>query len=44
MSVFTGRLRKIKDRIGFVCLVNNVARGAAGSSIANAEYFLETYV
>jgi aspartate-semialdehyde dehydrogenase len=43
MQVFTGRLRKEKDRIGFTLLVNNLVKGAAGGSIANAELFLDTY-
>ncbi|MCP5104875.1 MAG: aspartate-semialdehyde dehydrogenase [bacterium] len=43
MQVFTGRLRKEKERIGFTLLVNNLVKGAAGGSIANAELFLERY-
>ncbi len=43
MQVFTGRLRKVGDRIGFTLLVNNLVKGAAGGSIANAELFLDTY-
>ncbi len=42
MTVFTGRLRKKGDRIGFVLLVNNIVKGAAGGSIANAELFVKT--
>ena len=42
MQVFTGRLRKEKDKIGFTLLVNNLVKGAAGGSIANAELFLDT--
>ncbi len=41
MTVFTGRLRKKGNRIGFVLLVNNIVKGAAGGSIANAELFLK---
>jgi len=43
MQVFTGRLRKEKDKIGFTLLVNNLVKGAAGGSIANAELFLDTF-
>jgi aspartate-semialdehyde dehydrogenase len=43
MQVFTGRLRKEKDKLGFTLLVNNLVKGAAGGSIANAELFLRTY-
>jgi aspartate-semialdehyde dehydrogenase len=43
MQVFTGRLRKEKDKIGFTLLVNNLVKGAAGGSIANAELFLDAY-
>ncbi len=41
MAVFTGGLKKQGNRIGFILLVNNIVRGAAGGSIANAELFLE---
>ena len=41
MPVWIGRLRVEGDRIGFVLLVNNIVRGAAGGSIANAEAFVE---
>ncbi len=41
MQVFTGRLRKEGDKIGFTLLVNNLVKGAAGGSIANAELFTE---
>ena len=41
MSVFTGRLRKKGNRIGFVLLVNNIVKGAAGGSVTNAELFLD---
>lgn len=40
MQVFTGRLRKEEDKIGFTLLVNNLVKGAAGGSIANAEFFI----
>ncbi len=43
MQVFTGRLRKEKDKIGFSLLVNNLVKGAAGGSIANAELFINEY-
>lgn len=43
MPVFTGRLRKINGMYGFVLLVNNLVRGAAGGSIENAELFLDRY-
>ncbi|MDQ1354147.1 MAG: aspartate-semialdehyde dehydrogenase [Acidobacteriota bacterium] len=43
MQVFTGRLRKEKERVGFSLLVNNLVKGAAGGAIANAELFLHTY-
>jgi len=40
MPVFTGRLRERGGRIGFVLLVNNIIKGAAGGSVLNAELFL----
>lgn len=43
MQVFTGRLRKEKNKIGFSLLVNNLVKGAAGGSIANAELFVNEY-
>lgn len=43
MQVFTGRLRKTNDKIGFTLLVNNLVKGAAGGSVQNAELFLNTY-
>jgi aspartate-semialdehyde dehydrogenase len=43
MQVFTGRLKRVNNRIGFTLLVNNLVRGAAGGSIQNAELFLDTY-
>jgi aspartate-semialdehyde dehydrogenase len=44
MQVFTGRLRKQGDKIGFALLVNNLVKGAAGGSIANAELFVNKYL
>jgi len=43
MTVFTGRVKKLNNRIGFILLVNNIIRGAAGGSILNAETFLSLY-
>lgn len=43
MTVYTGRLRKENGKIGFVLLVNNIIRGAAGGSVQNAELFIEKY-
>ena len=43
MQVYTGNLRKRGSRIGFNLLVNNLIRGGAGGSIANAELFYELY-
>ena len=43
MVVYTGRLKKVNNKIGFVCLVNNIVKGAAGGSIQNAETFLKKY-
>lgn len=43
MQVFTGRLRKENQKIGFSLLVNNLVKGAAGGSIANAELFIDKY-
>ncbi|MCK5879919.1 MAG: aspartate-semialdehyde dehydrogenase [Holophagae bacterium] len=40
MTVFTGGLKKQGNRIGFTLLVNNIVKGAAGGSIANAELFV----
>lgn len=39
MQVFTGGLRIKGEKIGFNLFVNNVIRGGAGGSIANAELF-----
>lgn len=38
MSVTIGRIRKKYNRISFFLLVNNLVRGAAGTSVLNAEY------
>jgi aspartate-semialdehyde dehydrogenase len=43
MTVYTGRARKYEDKIGFVLLVNNIIRGAAGGSIQNAELFYKKH-
>ncbi len=43
MPVWIGGLQAREGRIGFVLLVNNVIRGAAGGSIANAEAFVSIY-
>jgi aspartate-semialdehyde dehydrogenase len=43
MPVWIGRLQVKANRIGFVLLVNNIVRGAAGGSIANAETFVTLY-
>jgi aspartate-semialdehyde dehydrogenase len=43
MEVYTGRLKKKDNRIGFVLLVNNLVKGSAGGSIQNAEAFIEKY-
>ncbi len=40
MPVFTGRLREQNGQVGFVLLVNNIVKGAAGGSVANGEFFL----
>jgi aspartate-semialdehyde dehydrogenase len=43
MEVYTGRLKKKENRIGFVLLVNNLVKGSAGGSIQNAEAFAVRY-
>jgi len=43
MPVFVGRLQKRADRIGFVLLVNNLVKGAAGGSVQNAELFVQRH-
>lgn len=44
MVVYTGRLKRQGQRIGFTLLVNNVIKGAAGGSIQNAEAFVAHYL
>lgn len=41
MTVQIGRLKIEEGKIGFVLLVNNIIKGAAGGSISNAELFLK---
>lgn len=43
MVVYTGRLKKKNNKIGFCLLVNNIVKGAAGGSIQNAEAFVSRY-
>jgi len=43
MEVYTGRLKKKENRIGFVLLVNNLVKGSSGGSIQNAEAFAVRY-
>lgn len=43
MVVYTGRIKKKNGKIGFVLLVNNIVKGAAGGSIQNAEAFVSRY-
>ena len=43
MGVYTGRLKKKNGKIGFVLLVNNIVKGAAGGSIQNAEAFVSRF-
>ena len=40
MQVFTGGLKQKGNRMGFHLLINNLIRGGAGGSIANAELFM----
>lgn len=44
MVVYTGRLKKKNDKIGFCLLVNNIVKGAAGGSIQNAEAFVSRFL
>lgn len=44
MVVYTGRIKKHNGKIGFVLLVNNIVKGAAGGSIQNAEAFVSRYM
>ena len=41
MEVYTGRIRTINGMAGFVLVFNNIIRGAAGGSIANAELYVK---
>lgn len=43
MVVFTGRIKKQGNKIGFVLMVNNIVKGAAGGSVQNAELFVKQY-
>jgi len=43
MQVFTGGLRQRSGKTGFNLLVNNLVRGGAGGSVANAELFHRIY-
>jgi len=43
MVVYTGRLKKKNGKIGFLLLVNNIVKGAAGGSIQNAEAFVKRF-
>lgn len=43
MEVYTGRIKKRGNRIGFMLLVNNLVKGSAGGSIQNAEAFVKRY-
>ncbi len=43
MVVYTGRVKKKKNKLGFTLMVNNVVKGAAGGSIQNAEVFVQRY-
>ena len=43
MVVYTGRIKEMDGRIGFMLMVNNVVKGAAGGSIQNAEAFVQNY-
>lgn len=43
MVVYTGRVKKKNNKIGFTLMVNNVVKGAAGGSIQNAEAFVQMY-
>ncbi len=43
MQVYTGSLKKRENKIGFNIMVNNLIRGGAGGSVANAELFYKVY-
>jgi len=44
MSIAVGRIRKFKKRVMVVLLVNNLIRGAAGSTLLNAELAVKSGV
>ena len=44
MVTYTGRCKKKDGKIGFVLMVNNIVKGAAGGSIQNAEAFVARYL
>lgn len=43
MEVYTGRVRVAEGMAGFVFVFNNIIRGAAGGSMANAELFVKKH-
>ncbi len=43
MQILVGRAEMTDNRLRFILLINNLVRGAAGGSIANAELFLSKY-
>jgi len=43
MVVYTGRVKKKNNKLGFTLMVNNIVKGAAGGSIQNAEAFVQRY-
>jgi aspartate-semialdehyde dehydrogenase len=43
MVVYTGRVKKKNNKIGYILLVNNIVKGAAGGSVLNAEAFVTKY-
>ncbi|MCH3918658.1 MAG: aspartate-semialdehyde dehydrogenase [Spirochaetia bacterium] len=43
MVVYTGRLKRKNNKIGFSLMVNNIVKGAAGGSVQNAEAFVQRY-
>ena len=44
MSIAVGRIRKFKKKVMVVILVNNLIRGAAGSTLLNAELAVKSGV
>ena len=44
MVTYTGRCKKKDGKIGFVLMINNIVKGAAGGSIQNAEAFVSKYM